>query len=87
MNRPSSSSLDDARGGLGAETAVQARPAEGTEDARADFQDRADGDRPVTAVIYTHSHIDHFGRVLGMVDADTNVPIYAPDPNFAVVTP
>ena len=25
------------------------------------------GDRPVTAVIYTHSHIDHFGGVLGVV--------------------
>jgi len=36
------------------------------------------GERPVTAVIYTHSHIDHFGGVLGVVDADTNVPIVAP---------
>ncbi|GAA1059112.1 alkyl/aryl-sulfatase [Agromyces bracchium] len=26
------------------------------------------GDRPVTAVIFTHSHIDHFGGVLGIVD-------------------
>jgi alkyl sulfatase BDS1-like metallo-beta-lactamase superfamily hydrolase len=25
------------------------------------------GDRPVIAVIYTHSHVDHFGGVLGMV--------------------
>lgn len=24
------------------------------------------GDRPVTAVIYTHSHVDHFGGVLGV---------------------
>lgn len=37
------------------------------------------GDRPVTAVIYTHSHIDHFGGVLGVVDADTGVPIVAPE--------
>jgi len=37
------------------------------------------GDRPVTAVIYTHSHIDHFGGVLGVVDADTSVPIIAPE--------
>ncbi|CAM3221514.1 alkyl sulfatase BDS1-like metallo-beta-lactamase superfamily hydrolase [Williamsia muralis] len=37
------------------------------------------GDRPVTAVIYTHSHIDHFGGVLGVVDADTAVPILAPE--------
>src|SRR5215213_3226011 len=36
------------------------------------------GQRPVTAVIFTHSHIDHFGGVLGVVDADTDVPIVAP---------
>ena len=36
------------------------------------------GDRPVQAVIYTHSHIDHFGGVLGVVDADTDAPIIAP---------
>ena len=35
------------------------------------------GERPVTAVIFTHSHIDHFGGVLGVVDADTDVPIVA----------
>ena len=37
------------------------------------------GDRAVTAVIYTHAHIDHFGGVLGVVDADTSVPILAPE--------
>ena len=37
------------------------------------------GDRPVTGVIYTHAHIDHFGGVLGVVDADTRLPILAPD--------
>ena len=37
------------------------------------------GDRPVTAVFYTHSHIDHFGGVLGVVDASTAVPIVAPE--------
>jgi alkyl sulfatase BDS1-like metallo-beta-lactamase superfamily hydrolase len=37
------------------------------------------GERPVTAVIYTHSHIDHFGGVLGVVDADTDVPVVAPE--------
>lgn len=37
------------------------------------------GDRAVTGVIYTHSHIDHFGGVLGVVDAGTTVPIYAPE--------
>ena len=37
------------------------------------------GDRAVTAVIYTHAHLDHFGGVLGVVDADTDVPILAPE--------
>ncbi|MFC4118338.1 alkyl/aryl-sulfatase [Nonomuraea zeae] len=34
------------------------------------------GDRPVTGVIYTHSHSDHFGGVRGVTDGD--VPILAP---------
>lgn len=37
------------------------------------------GDRPVAAVIYTHSHVDHFGGVLGVVPAETTVPIVAPE--------
>ncbi|ONH59905.1 alkyl/aryl-sulfatase [Frankia sp. CcI49] len=40
------------------------------------------GDRPVTGVIYTHSHADHFGGVKGVVDeADVDagrVPVIAP---------
>jgi alkyl sulfatase BDS1-like metallo-beta-lactamase superfamily hydrolase len=40
-------------------------------------------DRPVVAVIYTHSHADHFGGVRGVVDeadvAAGKVKIYAPD--------
>jgi alkyl sulfatase BDS1-like metallo-beta-lactamase superfamily hydrolase len=37
------------------------------------------GDRPVTAVIYTHSHADHFGGVDGVLAQDAvNVPIVAP---------
>lgn len=28
------------------------------------------GDRPIVAVIFTHSHLDHFGGVLGIVDAE-----------------
>lgn len=36
-------------------------------------------DRPVTAVIYTHPHLDHFGGVLGVVHADTTAPILAPE--------
>ena len=35
------------------------------------------GERPVSAVIYTHSHIDHFGGVGGVVSDDA-VPIVAP---------
>ena len=41
------------------------------------------GDRPIVAVVYTHSHIDHFGGVFGMVsqqEVDSGqVPIVAPD--------
>jgi alkyl sulfatase BDS1-like metallo-beta-lactamase superfamily hydrolase len=37
------------------------------------------GDRAVTAVIYTHAHIDHFGGVLGVIEADTAIPIVAPE--------
>ncbi len=41
------------------------------------------GDRPVTAVIYTHSHVDHFGGVLGVTsqaDVDAGkVAIIAPE--------
>jgi alkyl sulfatase BDS1-like metallo-beta-lactamase superfamily hydrolase len=41
------------------------------------------GDRPVTGVIYTHSHVDHFGGVRGVVDqAEVDagrVPILAPE--------
>jgi alkyl sulfatase BDS1-like metallo-beta-lactamase superfamily hydrolase len=34
------------------------------------------GDRPVAAVIITHSHADHYGGVAAVAEADT--PIYAP---------
>jgi alkyl sulfatase BDS1-like metallo-beta-lactamase superfamily hydrolase len=41
------------------------------------------GERPVTAVLYTHSHIDHFGGVRGVVDAEDvesgKVPVLAPE--------
>ncbi|GAA4461237.1 alkyl/aryl-sulfatase [Phytohabitans houttuyneae] len=41
------------------------------------------GDRPVTAVIYTHSHVDHFGGVKGVIsqeDVDSGrVPVIAPE--------
>ncbi|WP_418275651.1 alkyl/aryl-sulfatase [Isoptericola jiangsuensis] len=41
------------------------------------------GDRPVTGVIYTHSHVDHFGGVKGVTsqaDVDAGrVPVIAPE--------
>ena len=41
------------------------------------------GERPVSAVIYTHSHVDHYGGVRGVVDeADVThgrVAVWAPD--------
>jgi linear primary-alkylsulfatase len=55
------------------------------------------GDRPVTGLLYTHSHVDHFGGARGVVSDDDvrsgRVPVLAPhgflepDPNFAIVTP
>lgn len=41
------------------------------------------GERPVTGVLYTHSHADHFGGVRGVIDeadaAARGVPILAPN--------
>ena len=41
------------------------------------------GERPVTAVIYTHSHVDHFGGVHGVVSDDAvrrgDVQVIAPE--------
>ncbi|MFJ6568845.1 alkyl/aryl-sulfatase [Streptomyces sp. NPDC091292] len=40
------------------------------------------GERPVTAVLFTHSHIDHFGGVLGVLPDDgasDPVPVVAPE--------
>ncbi|MGK7442834.1 MBL fold metallo-hydrolase, partial [Salmonella enterica] len=40
------------------------------------------GNKPVVAIIYTHSHVDHYGGVRGVVDeADVKsgkVKVYAP---------
>ncbi|WP_447035584.1 alkyl/aryl-sulfatase [Streptomyces sp. DSM 118878] len=40
------------------------------------------GERPVTGVIYTHCHVDHFGGVRGIIDpaeaASGRVPVIAP---------
>ena len=41
------------------------------------------GDRPVSAVIYSHSHVDHWGGVKGVVSSEQvaagEVPIWAPE--------
>jgi len=41
------------------------------------------GERPVTGLLYTHSHIDHFGGARGVVDeadvASGRVPVFAPE--------
>jgi alkyl sulfatase BDS1-like metallo-beta-lactamase superfamily hydrolase len=40
------------------------------------------GDKPVTAVIYTHSHVDHYGGVRGVLseaDIAAGIPIIAPE--------
>ncbi|MFI0353337.1 alkyl/aryl-sulfatase [Actinomadura sp. 9N407] len=36
------------------------------------------GDRPVMAVVYSHSHADHFGGVRGVVPDGAGIPIIAP---------
>ncbi|MBS0362450.1 MAG: MBL fold metallo-hydrolase [Proteobacteria bacterium] len=40
------------------------------------------GNKPVTAVIYTHSHVDHYGGVRGVIsqeEIDAGLPIVAPE--------
>jgi alkyl sulfatase BDS1-like metallo-beta-lactamase superfamily hydrolase len=59
-------------------------PLTSTETARAAMALVAEhlGERPVSAVIYTHSHIDHFAGLAGVIDLDEvvarAVPIVAP---------
>ena len=47
------------------------------------FAEQHLGDIKLTAVIFTHSHIDHFGGVLALLNAEQaaadNVPIIAPE--------
>jgi len=38
----------------------------------------ARGQRQVSAVLHTHSHVDHFGGIRGVVEADQELPIWAP---------
>ena len=55
-----------------------------------DFAREHLGDKPVVAVLFTHSHIDHFGGVLGVVSpadvAAGRVQIIAPDGFMEEVT-
>jgi len=48
------------------------------------------GDKAISAVIYTHSHVDHFGGVLGVISAEQlatdNVPVVAPEGFMEEVT-
>jgi alkyl sulfatase BDS1-like metallo-beta-lactamase superfamily hydrolase len=40
------------------------------------------GERPVSAVIYTHSHVDHYGGILGVAspeEIEAGLPIIAPE--------
>ncbi|EIT76995.1 beta-lactamase-like protein [Aspergillus flavus] len=46
------------------------------------------GDRPVTGLIYSHSHVDHFGGAQGVLQQGTNtsIPIIAPEGFMAEAT-
>jgi len=60
-------------------------PLTSSESAKAalDLANKHLGERPVVAVIHTHSHVDHFGGVLGIVDPEDvrsgKVQVIAPD--------
>lgn len=61
---------------------VDALTSRETAAAAMDFARRHLGDRPVSALIFTHSHVDHFGGALGVIGAEEaarrRVPIVAP---------
>ncbi|WP_420589239.1 alkyl/aryl-sulfatase [Bacterioplanoides sp.] len=46
-----------------------------------DFAMQHLSEKPISAILFTHSHIDHFGGVLGLIDraANEDIPIIAPD--------
>ena len=37
------------------------------------------GERPVKAVVMSHPHIDHYGGIKGIISADDDIPIIAPE--------
>ena len=43
------------------------------------YQKHRDSRRKVTGMIYSQSHGDHYIGATGVIDADTNVPIFAPE--------
>ena len=61
---------------------VDALTARETAAAAMAFARRHLGDKPVTGVIFTHSHVDHFGGALGVISAEEaqarQVPVVAP---------
>jgi alkyl sulfatase BDS1-like metallo-beta-lactamase superfamily hydrolase len=50
-----------------------------TAKAALDFAREHLGDKPIKAVIFTHSHIDHFGGALSALAGNKAVDIYAPE--------
>jgi alkyl sulfatase BDS1-like metallo-beta-lactamase superfamily hydrolase len=40
---------------------------------------RVRGDKPVSGVIFTHAHLDHFGGIEGVLPAGSTAPILAPE--------
>lgn len=48
------------------------------------YRDTTEDRRPISAIIYTHSHVDHFGGARGLFDdnggnpPNANLPVYAP---------
>ncbi|MFF4403057.1 alkyl/aryl-sulfatase [Streptomyces sp. NPDC001404] len=48
------------------------------------YRDTTESKRPIVGIIYTHSHVDHFGGVRGLFHErndviDTDIPVIAPD--------
>lgn len=71
--------IEGERGYIVIDPLISAEPAR----AALDLMRRHRGDRPVTAVIYTHSHVDHYGGVKGVLSdediAEGKVRIIAPE--------
>lgn len=51
-----------------------------TAEAAIEVMNKCVKDQPISAVIITHSHVDHYGGVLGVLDEETlkNVKVYVP---------